>query len=268
MLAAPAGPQGAGVTFGFGRTNGRGADFLVAVTAAPQSPPAPAIKHKFSAMKWPTRSKLEDSPIPRASQDNKTVWRYAASVTPNDVIRSAEQVRSKQSTECLHAECQGQEGQANEASDNIPLTGLEAEPQHLKPKNTISSSTKSDGSIQFVSGKAHQEQSPLVLGRQLAGLVGRGRQCGPGPGAAVWTSSTTNNRGGGCSAPRGPKKAKVRCIVKHLESRLKLQGQPGAGGLLGAPLLKIDMPYTKELAKWGYDDILGIPRETVPGRGS
>lgn len=268
MLAAPAGPQGAGVTFGFGGTNGRGADFLVAVTAAPRSPPAPAIKSsKFSAMKWPTWSRLEDGPIPRAPQDNKTAWRYAASVTPNDVIRSAEHVRSKQSTEYLHNECHGLESRAKEATDNIPSTALETGPQHLKPMHTISSSTKSEGSIRVVSGKARQEQSPLVLGRQLAGLVGRGRQCGPGPGAAVWTSSTTNNRGGGCSAPRGPEKAKVRCMVKHLEARLKLQGQR-AGGLLGAPLLKIDMPYTKELAKWGYDDILGIPRETAPGRGS
>lgn len=268
MLAAPAGAQGAGVTFGGGGTNGgRGADFLVAVAAAPRSPRELAISaRKLSETALPTLGNKVEGGTSRASADSKKpAWRCAEPATPSDVIRSAERhTKFLHHDESLIGLQKNRDIENKARSDKNPLAALETGPQHLRPEHSMSSATISDdGSIRDSPYQAHQEQSPVLLDRELVGLVKRGRQRGPGPGAAVGTSAA--GRGGGCcSATRGPKKSKVRSLVKHLEARLKLKGTPGAGGLQGAPLLKIDMPYTKELAKWGYDEILGIRRVTVP----
>lgn len=108
--------------------------------------------------------------------------------------------------------------------------------------------------------------------RKLAGLDGgRRRRIGSGPGGALWTPTASKAAVGkgeaaGGSPSRRPKKAKVRRLVRHLEAGLKLKGRPGAGGLPPVGSQRVDLPYTKELAKWSYDEILGIPKVTVPAK--
>jgi len=99
--------------------------------------------------------------------------------------------------------------------------------------------------------------------RKLAGLVGQRGRIAPGPGAALWIPSSKANVTVTGSPPPRPKKAKVRRLVRHLEAELKLKGRPGAGGLPAVGSQRVDFPYTKELAKWSYDEILGIPRTTA-----
>lgn len=101
--------------------------------------------------------------------------------------------------------------------------------------------------------------------RKLAGLDGGRKRIGSGPGGALWmpTSKATAARGTAGTPSCRPKKAKVRRLVRHLEAGLKLKGRPGAGGLPPVGEQRVDLPYTKELAKWSYDEILGIPKTTV-----
>lgn len=118
-----------------------------------------------------------------------------------------------------------------------------------------------------VTAKVIEGEGSDALHQRLAELDGPTRITGPGPGAALWmTMSTTTNRkvpkGAADSPPHRPRKDKVRRLVRHLEAGLVLKGRPVAGGL-PAGSQKIDMPYTKELAKWSYDEILGIPRTTT-----
>lgn len=105
------------------------------------------------------------------------------------------------------------------------------------------------------------------LRQRLADLDGETKIASPGPGAALWMTMLARRKVAvpkdtADSPPHRPRKDKVRRLVRHLEAGLVLKGRPGAGGL-PAGGQKIDMPYTKELAKWSYDEILGIPRTTA-----
>lgn len=132
-------------------------------------------------------------------------------------------------------------------------------------------STDSDEETLMVS-REDENRTLTEFGRRLAGLAGGGRRRGPGSGGGLWVLRSLKTRSGfssGCSRTSSahlPKKSKTVHIVKYLEAGLALQGKPGAGGLPGRPSQKIDMPYSQELAKWGYDEILGIPRTGIPSR--
>lgn len=117
-----------------------------------------------------------------------------------------------------------------------------------------------------------EEPTSTDIGRRLAGLVGGGRQRGSGSGGGLWVPRSLKTRtsfSSSCDRQTSahlPKKSKTVHVVKYLEAGLALKGKPGAGGLPGRPSQKIDMPYSQELAKWGYDEILGIPRAGIPSR--
>ncbi|CAM9390608.1 unnamed protein product [Ectocarpus fasciculatus] len=223
LLAAPAGPQGAGAVFQSAGANCRRADFLVAVSPTPTlKGPRPRNGKTASVRPGPDL----DPASARAAKANRTGWRYSSSVTPGTLrlIRAS-------------------------ARSNDPV---------LSDTHEAGTETES-----------HQESEDDNFRRRIVALAGGGKRVGPGPGAALWLPTSTKSsaavgRGIGVANPTHcPNKAKVRRLVRHLEAGLKLKGRPGAGGLpVGSQ--KIDMPYTKELAKWSYDEILGIPRTAGP----
>lgn len=102
-----------------------------------------------------------------------------------------------------------------------------------------------------------EKESSIELGRRFAGLTGGTVRRGPWPGAALWTPGT--NYSGNYPASI-PKKDNVRQLAKSLEARLKLKGRVPSAGSPAETTQKIELPYASELAKWGYDKILGIPR--------
>ncbi|CAN0073464.1 unnamed protein product [Ectocarpus sp. 12 AP-2014] len=219
LLAAPAGPQGAGAVFKSAGANCRRADFLVAVSPTP-------------TLKW-TRSSNDNTGSVRPGpgldpglKASRSGWRYASSATPGTL----RQVRAS-----AHSQ--------DPVLGNIHEAGTETE--------------------------SHQEGEDDNFRRRRVALAGGAKRAGPGPGAALWLPASTKTsaavgRGTAVTSPtHRPHKAKVRRLVRHLEAGLKLKGRTGAGGLpVGSQ--KIDMPYTKELAKWSYDEILGIPRTAGP----
>lgn len=274
LLAAQPGPQGAGAVFHASGANARGADFLVAVTPTPipreiQTNTGGGERISLSRPISPRKLKAV---LARASKENRTGWRYASLVTPA-VLRSPELFTT------------------HDGGDN------RSPPKHNNPGNGASSNpseTWATGAWHERDGPAHSPTAvvvPFPEGRMediiiithdtnkeraegnkediLAALAGgRRRSTGPGPGGALWitTKTTPGMVGRGRNTgnhPHRPKRAKVRRLVRHLEAGLKLKGRPGAGGLPVLAHNKIDMPYTKELAKWSYDEILGIPRTTV-----
>ncbi|CAM9595562.1 unnamed protein product, partial [Ectocarpus sp. 8 AP-2014] len=219
LLAAPAGPQGAGAVFQSAGANYRRADFLVAVS------PTPTLKGARSSNDN-TASVRPGPDLDPGSKASRSGWRYSSSVTPGTL----RQVRAS-------------------GHSKYPVLS-----------DTDGAGTETE---------SHQEGEDDNFRRRLIALAGGAKRAGPGPGAALWLpasmkTSAAVGRGTAVASPtHRPNKAKVRRLVRHLEAGLKLKGRPGAGGLpVGSQ--KIDMPYTKELAKWSYDEILGIPRTAGP----
>lgn len=223
LLAAPAGPQGAGAVFKSAGENCRRADFLVAVS------PTPMLKGTRSSNDNTASVRPGPDLDPgsaRASKTSRTGWRYSSSVTPGSLRLFRASARS-----------------------NDPV---------LSDTHEAGTETESN-----------QEGEDDNFRRRLVTFAGGAKRAGPGPGAALWLPASTKTsaavgRGTAAASPtQHPNKVKVRRLVRHLEAGLKLKGRPGAGGLpVGSQ--KIDMPYTKELAKWNYDEILGIPRTAGP----
>ncbi|CAM9229280.1 unnamed protein product [Hapterophycus canaliculatus] len=228
LLAAPAGPQGAGVVFrsASAGANGRSADFLVAVTSPrSQIPSATTQPSENHALSPHPRSNAPRKPNEgrRASMETLWEWRYATPVTLG-VLKWLE-------------------------SSN----GERIDSQTVTHAQETAKGTEDGGDDDL-----HQRPAELDGGTTMTG---------PGPGAALWMAMPTrrNINVPKCvadSPSHSPKKEKVRRLVRYLEAGLMLKGRPGAGGL-PARGQKIDMPYTKELAKWSYDEILGIPRTTA-----
>lgn len=102
-----------------------------------------------------------------------------------------------------------------------------------------------------------EKESSIELGRRLAGLTGGTVRRGPWPGAALWTPGTNSSGNYPASIP---KKDNVRRLAKSLEARLKLKGRVPTASSPAKTAQKIELPYASELEKWGYDEILGIPR--------
>ncbi|CAM9578777.1 unnamed protein product [Scytosiphon promiscuus] len=228
FLTAQAGPQGAGVVFQSTRAGASvvRADFLVAVTST--RPPVSLEMTRSSKSRAPSRyawsnATRQPHAARRVLREKPLDWRYATAVTPG-VLRS-----SKDSN-----------GERNESQDTTNTQAMAED---------VRRGVRDD------------------FRQRLADLDGETRIAGPGPGAALWMTTSTRPhnfcpKATANSSPHRPRKDKVRRLVRHLEAGLMLKGQPGAGGLpLGGQ--KIDMPYTKELAKWSYDEILGIPRATA-----
>lgn len=243
LLAAPAGRHGAGVTFQPSSAPGRDADFLVAVSCAlldPQHPPSSTASGKKTSA--PPRC------VPYTkSLEKKNGWSYAASVTPSEL--------ADRSDGCIGGSYLERSGRGRHRED-ANRSGIDG--QDCLHHTNSSTSVKS-------APKTAEEECPSEIVWPVVGENGRKTQCGPGPGGALWTSRPVDR---GVFPERGPKMAKVRRLVKQLEAGLKLKGQPRSGGLPSATSQKIDTPYTKELSKWGYHEILGVPRTVVPGRGS
>lgn len=280
LLAAQPGPQGAGPVFqGAGanaRQHTRGADFLVAVTPTPI--PSEAQMNGEGGprpLSRPISPRKLKAVLARASKENRTGWRYASLVTPG-VLRSPELFASHDDRGDSICSPQKHHHPGSGAGRNPTETWAE-EARHERDGPVHSATAVV---IPFPEGRTDIHDNTKQRAEDntedlLAALAGGGRRStGPGPGAALWIpmSKTTpgmvgRNTNTG-NHPHRPKRAKVRRLVRHLEAGLKLKGRPGAGGLPVLAHNKIDMPYTKELAKWSYDDILGIPRTTVPGRPS
>ncbi|CAM9091414.1 unnamed protein product [Ectocarpus sp. 4 AP-2014] len=187
--------------------------------------PTPTLKGTLSSNDN-TASVRSGPGLDPASKASRSGWRYSSSVTPGTL----RQVRAS-------------------AHSQDPVLS-----------NTHEAGTETE---------SRQEGEDDNFRRRLVALAGRAKRAGPGPGAALWLpasakTSAAVGRGTAVASPtHRPNKAKVRRLVRHLEAGLKLKGRPGAGGLpVGSQ--KIDMPYTKELAKWSYDEILGIPRTAGP----
>lgn len=102
-----------------------------------------------------------------------------------------------------------------------------------------------------------EKESSTEIGKRLAGLTGYTVRRGPWPGTALWTSGTNSS---GNYPDFIPRKDNLRSLAKCLEARLKLKGRVRSGGSPADTTKKIELPYASELAKWGYDEILGIPR--------
>lgn len=254
--------------FQAGGARGRGADFLVAVT--PLETRQPSGRHKSQATAYD-----RDAPgkrraaLARASKENRIGWRYASLVTPGALRSfhpspgrdSSSRSRSSDRTAAVFApygaagrdptgtQTKGarHEGGGPATAGTVPFPG-ETEPE---------AEEDGDGDDDY-------------FRRKLAALDGPRRKIkmGSGPGGALWMpkSKSTVGRGAAGSPSRRPKRTKVRRLVRRLEAGLKLKGRPGAGGLPPVGSQRVDLPYTKELAKWSYDEILGIPKTTVPAK--
>lgn len=267
MLAAPSAHQGVGVTFSHSACGsiGRGADLLVTVSAASNQwhPPDTGDENMCTT---PRSQRVEyREPLLHALHRNIRVAHYPTSVTPGILSHTPLG-----------------EMQANSGSDNSSSRGLHTlEPRNCKdgrPQRcawkggspTLEPVLLQDVEDAELREKKLQEERNAVadFGRRLAGLVGGRRRQGPGPGGGLWVSGRLRGRSNSNGSSHLPKKDKTLHTIKFLEAGLTLKGMPGAGGLPGGSSQKIDMPYSKQLAKWGYDEILGIPKTVVPGRGS
>lgn len=114
-----------------------------------------------------------------------------------------------------------------------------------------------------------QPYPSIELGKALARLLmgERGKQ-GPGLGSRIRGCGTTEGYRKGCYH-HFPRRMNVRSLSRYYESGLNMRERSRTGMISpGASPARIEMPYTKELAKWGYDDILGIPRAVGPHRQS
>lgn len=259
MLAAPAGLHRAGIVSGSHRANGCDADFLVTVDSAPQSSKNRLNSAKpLASTRTNASSTFEAAFIRDSKKNDKPTEHRDVLVTPG-VLQSLHINREK----C--ADCDGQD---NGSSEN-PNGKKE---RAIRDKRLTGAYDKRKGQASPISHKAApessegEEESPVESGRRLADLMGGRWRDGPRPNGALWTSRAVRARTNSSCKPR---KVKVKRLVKHLEAGLKLKGQPPEGGLpQDTHTQKIDTPYTKELAKWGYDEILGIPRKAVLGRTS
>lgn len=269
FLAAQPGPQGAGAVFRAAGPNSRGADFLVAVTPTPIPWEGQASRgEKSQASPQPISPRKLQAVLARSWQENRTGWRYARLVTPG-VLRSPEPPTGHDGDDSCHP-------RIHHTGSGAVKNPSETWAREARHKRDVPVQSLTDAVIPFpderIAAGDNKGSAEDIKDDLLAMLAGGRRSTGPGPGAALWipTSKTTTpgmvGRGSTGSHPHRPKKAKVRRLVRHLEAGLKLKGRPGAGGLPELAHNKIDMPYTKELAKWGYDEILGIPRTTVPAR--
>eukprot|EP00752_Nemacystus_decipiens_P012681 g11234.t1 len=264
LLAAQSSPQGAGVIFQGGGANGGGADFLVAVTPL-ETQPRGRDKDNSQAAGWyrsvpgALRAALA---LARISKEKRVGWRYASVVTPG-ALRSlgpSNAERDRAGIDDRVAVGEIRKTYAAPGGDPIAPQGNAAR------DDGDGQATTKPGPLPGETRRETGESGEDGFRKKLAGLDGGGRRIGSGPGGALWmpTSRATVGRGAAGSPPRRPKKAKVRRLVRHLEAGLKLQGRPGAGGLPPVGSQRVDLPYTKELAKWSYDEILGIPKATVP----
>lgn len=261
LLASQSSPQGAGVVF----PNQRGADFLVAV--APAEAQASGRDKRQAHAAWLNAPGKFKAALACASKENRVCWRYASLVTPG-ALRSIETSSYRE---------RGSSGDRTVRISHGALGRYSHEKRKKGPRyESDDPATATTGSAPF-----HEEDNVVEteedcdeFRRRLAGLEGGGGgtggrgKTGPGPGGALWmpASKATVGRGAPGSPSRRPKKAKVRRLVRHLEAGLKLKGRPGAGGLPAVGSQRVDLPYTKELAKWSYDEILGIPRiAKLPG---
>lgn len=251
FLQAPAGTHGAGVAFHSTGVPDRGADFLVAVTSARKVEGAVAWRTVRTKTSWPgfntpkTRKETHDS---TSRQDDRTTLRFALS-------ESSESIRPWEATHQNRYDCRG--GADWNRARKIQERCADAVREVQAP---LLSLTNDNAATTLTASDLHN--SVLHFSRRLASLVGGRRRQGPGPGAAVWTVGVVRGRETS-DRPYRPKAAKLQRLAQHLEAGLKLRGQPGTGGLPSVPSQRIDMPYTRELAKWGYDEILGIPLTTV-----
>lgn len=282
LLEAPAAPDGAGVTFSL-TTNGayrRSADFLVTVAASTTLRPLETASEAESATappppesKYTTNTKAS---FDRALEHNVKGCHHnhPVSITPGSLRPPHERqecgVNGSVINEVIHivGHFSTRRKMIEKGSGSHIISrrrihhpfGSSALPELPLPAMCRASSPGATEDQKKSTSEA------VEFGRTLAGLTGARRRQGPGPGGCLWVSSRNV-----CKRVTDtydlPKRSKTRQLVKFLEARLKLQGQPDAGGLPGAPSQRIDMPYTKELAKWGYDDILGIPRTVAPNRG-
>lgn len=208
--------------------------------------------------------------LDRASRGNRTGWRYASFVTPGALIPPEISTGGDGGERCNQHKHDLGGGVGRNSTETCAR-----EARHDDRDGSAQSPTAV--ALPFPEGTTgthgKRERAQNNKDNLLSRLTGERRSPGPGPGLALWipNSNTTPGlvgRGNTGSHPHRPKKAKVRRLVRHLEAELKLKGRPGAGGLPVLAHNKIDMPYTKELAKWSYDEILGIPRTTVPTRSS
>lgn len=210
----------------------------------------------------PNSPRKLEAALAHASKENRTTdWRYASLITP----------AALRPLECGT-------GRNGEDNGDQQINHSPGRPMGKPSAKVWRDGVQHDGGFagslaagfSSFSDETHQEKEEHggYLRRKLAGLVGRRGRVGPGPGAALWMPSSkakplAAGRDGSGSPPPRPKKAKVRRFVRHLEAELKLKGRPGAGGLPAVGSQRVDFPYTKELAKWSYDEILGIPRTTA-----
>lgn len=252
LLEAPATPQGAGTTFSQGSSerDGRDAGLLVTVAAAG--------KEKGAAMGSPGPSKNHVSEtFIGALQRHIRGRQQLASVTPGALQQMQERNANVPDGNSLANV--GMWRSTNDADTNISPRWIRRCSLMLPPKGVAVTNSRvmKFGDVQV---------DAMEFGRQLAGLMGGGRRQGPGPGGGLWVSGSTGKRSGD-GASHLPMRAKTRHTIRFLEARLALQGNLGAGGLPRGPSQPIDMPYSKTLAKWGYDEILGIPRTALARRG-
>jgi len=252
LLATQAGPQGAGVVFQGTGAHGRVADFLVAIT--PWERPTSGC-HEALAFAWSTPPRKLEAALAHVSKENHaTDWRYASLITPAAL-------RPLESGACRDGDSSEQgnhppDGTVGKPSVKVLQDGVRHDGEGRARSAAAEVSSMSEETRR---GKEHGG----YFRRKLAGLVGQRGRIAPGPGAALWIPSSKANVTVTGSPPPRPKKAKVRRLVRHLEAELKLKGRPGAGGLPAVGSQRVDFPYTKELAKWSYDEILGIPRTTA-----
>ncbi len=220
---------------------------------------------KPQAFAWPNSPRKLEATLARSSKENRaTAWRYASLITPA-ALRPLESGAGRNGDDNSDQQNHSPGGPVGKPSARVWREGVQQDGEGFAGSAAARFCSSS--------GETHKETEEHggYFRRKLAALVGgrRGR-VGPGPGAALWMPSSraktmpldSGGDGTGSPLPR-PKKAKIRRLVRHLEAELKLKGRPGAGGLPEVGSQRVDFPYTKELAKWSYDEILGIPRATA-----
>lgn len=196
-----------------------------------------------------------------ASKENRDGWRYASLVTPGALRPLGTSADRNRDTSDRMLVAHTPHGTVRRST---PETQKEGVPQ-------IGDGSAKPGPLVFPRGTDLEEDESGCdddFRRKLAALEGGGKGIGSGPGGALWVpaSKLTVGRGAVGSPPSRPNNAKVRRLVRHLEDGLKLKGRRGAGGLPSVGSQRVDLPYTEELAKWSYDEILGIPKTVVPAK--
>lgn len=256
LLATPATPNGVGITFSSTTRYAlrRDADFLVLFDYLPRGLDMQE-NDDFQACCLHTTRREANATFTQSLKDIMSVHHRPTLVTPSSLgLRQHERLAGGNG-----------ETDVSDSAYSKQCSGIRIPQPTSKTYGLLPAAIQEClGREVKVADTATEEDMGVVVdvGRTLARLVGRERRMGPGPGGSLPVSSTAGPRN---FDPHLPPKAESRRMVEFLEAELRTRKRNASKGLPCAPSQRIELPYTKLLAKWGYDTILGIPRLVVPG---